>query len=127
MSRVRPCSRFLPLPEGVFDAAVERGVGVDHLLELSGGHFGVDGHGERADHFTAVRADGGGTHEEASLPVLDQLDDPFVTHLMDPAASGRGNVGQAHPDPEATLLSLALGEPTAPTSGSVKVTRGTAW
>lgn len=63
------------------------------------------------------RADGGGTHEDAPLCVLDQLDHPFVTHLMDPAASGRGNVGQAHPDPEATLLSLALGEPDGPHLG----------
>ena len=64
--------------------------------------------------------------QHAPVGVRDQLDQPVVAGVVDPAAAGRGEVGVADPhlEPGVARLRPRSGRPT-PISGSVNVTRGT--
>ena len=70
--------------EGVLDGAVEGGIGVDHLAQTGGWHFGVDGDGKGSQDFPTGGSDGGGTHEHTTVGVFDELDQALVAGLVDP-------------------------------------------
>ena len=66
----------------VFDRATERGIGVDHAAELLGRHRGVDREREHAEYFATVRPDRCGANENATVRVLDELDETFVAEVL---------------------------------------------
>ena len=88
---------------------------------------GVHRHHERAEHLAAARARRGGAGQHPRADVLDQLDEAVVARLVDPAPGGLRDLGRAHAHVQPLFPRLGSVSPTAPISGSVKVTRGTAW
>lgn len=66
---MRKCRSCGEVPEGVFDAAVEGGVGVDHASQRVERDAGVDGEGEQAEDVAAVGSHGGGADEHAVVGV----------------------------------------------------------
>jgi len=75
--------------EGVFDGAVEGGVGVDHGLQVCDRDLRVDRDGEGAEHLAAGRPGAGRAGQHAAGRVFDELDEPVVAGLVDPAALAR--------------------------------------
>src|SRR3984885_16032712 len=96
------------------DSTVERGVGVDHLAQPPDRHPLVHGQGEQAQHLAAGRPGRGGPDEDALAGVGDQLDEPVVARLVDPAPGGAGNRVTAGPHVEAAVPGLGLREADRP-------------
>ena len=105
-------------------ARVQRRVGVKHLAQHGDRDLSVDCDRERTEHFTVGRPGVGGSDQYPG--VGDKLDEPVVAQAVDPAPGG----GRDRETAVCTVTSLprawASVRPTAPTSGSVKVTRGSA-
>jgi hypothetical protein len=99
--------------EGVLDAAVEGGVGVDHAAQLLDRDRGVDREGEQAEHLAAVGADGGGADEHAAFSVLDELDEALVAGFVDPAAGRVADLLCAGADGDSSVGGLLLAEADA--------------
>lgn len=91
------------------DAAVERGVGGDHLLELQDRDEGWTATASTPSTSPPCGPTGGGTDQHAALGVLDELDHSGVARQVDPAPSCGGNTGETRPDLEPTVLGLRLG------------------
>ena len=116
------------LPQGVLDGAVERRVGVDHLAQPLDRHPGM--HGQRSA-CSAPRRPPGRPRWRRPAPrgrrPATSLMKPSLPALWIQPRADDGTCAMPTRTSRPCSLACASVRPTEPISGSVKVTRGTAW
>src|SRR5690242_18100739 len=101
---------LLEVADGLADTTVKGRIGIDQVTEVVRRDLVANGELEDPEKIAAARSHRRGADQDASVRVLDHLDEAIVARSMDPTTRGHGHLLTGGADVDPLLACLLLGQ-----------------